>query len=70
MRHNTAFSCDMSITFIAFVVSCAAVAAIYFAGGIIYGCRSDALSAKLKHEMLNRGMTAEEIKTVIEACLR
>jgi hypothetical protein len=33
----------------------------------IYKIRSDATAAQLKRDMLDRGMSAEEIKTVLEA---
>jgi hypothetical protein len=33
----------------------------------VYKIRSDATAAQLKQDMLDRGMSAEEIKTVLEA---
>ena len=36
-------------------------------GRIVYRIRSDATAAQLKQDMLDRGMTADEIKTVLEA---
>jgi hypothetical protein len=36
-------------------------------GGIWYKYRKADMAARLKHEMLARGMSAEEIKTVLDA---
>jgi hypothetical protein len=33
----------------------------------LYKLRRDEINAQLKHDMLNRGMSADEIKTVLEA---
>jgi hypothetical protein len=52
------------------VVACAVVAIAVVTSAYLYTYRSDALSATLKQDMLNRGMTAEEIEAVLEATLR
>jgi hypothetical protein len=43
------------------------VAIISVIGGFVYSLRKHAAELNLKHEMIARGMSAEEIKTVLEA---
>ncbi|HEX4071738.1 MAG TPA: hypothetical protein VHX68_11225 [Planctomycetaceae bacterium] len=43
------------------------IALVAVAGGMWTNVRKAEIEADLKHEMLNRGMTAEEIRTVIDA---
>ena len=43
------------------------IALVAVAGGMWTNVRKAEIEADLKHEMLNRGMSAEEIRTVIDA---
>jgi hypothetical protein len=43
------------------------IALVAVAGGMWSNVRKAEIEADLKHEMLNRGMSAEEIRTVIDA---
>jgi len=46
------------------------VALVSIVSGIAYSMRRDSLAAQLKQDMLDRGMSADEIKTVLEAGLK
>jgi hypothetical protein len=46
---------------------CVVVAIIAVIGGMIYHFRKHEAELNLKHEMISRGMSADEIKTVLEA---
>lgn len=66
-----AISNSRSLTLLLFMGGLALVsllmALIKVTSKTIVKIRSDEAAADLKHDMLNRGMSAEEIKTVIEA---
>ena len=55
---------------IGFVVACVTILLISLTAIIsrcVYKIRHDATGAQLKQDMLDRGMSADEIKTVLEA---
>lgn len=56
---------DLTMLFVVAGSFVAGIAAII--GGIWYKIRKAEIAAALKQDMLNRGMSAEDIKTVLEA---
>lgn len=49
------------------IVGGSVVALASVVSGVVFRMRRDSLAAQLKQDMLDRGMSAEEIKTVLEA---